>query len=81
LRRSTSISRCPAARTSISVSWDYQRSRRKNQHPHEAVETEALSQRLIIELLESKVTALLPEPLERVHEREELERQAQREKI
>src|SRR5262249_54052612 len=38
--------------------------------PHEAVETEALSQRLIIELLETKLASLLPEPLERVLERE-----------
>jgi hypothetical protein len=55
--------------------------RYNDQHPHEAVETEALSQRLIIEVLESKLRALLPEPLEHVLEREEVERQAQREKI
>jgi hypothetical protein len=55
--------------------------RYNDEHPHEAVETEALSQRLIIELLGSKLSALLPEPLEDVQEREEVERQAQREKL
>ena len=43
---------------------------------HEAVETEALSQKLIIELLETKLAALLPEPLERVHERQQRQRRA-----
>jgi hypothetical protein len=42
--------------------------------PHEAVETEALSQRLIIELLTSKLNALLPGPLRRVLEREKRQR-------
>jgi len=52
--------------------------RYKDGRPHEAVETEALSQRLIVELLDTELTALLPEPLERVHEREERQRRALR---
>jgi hypothetical protein len=43
--------------------------RYRDGRPHQAVETEALSQRLIMELLETALTALLPEPLQRVHER------------
>ena len=44
--------------------------------PHRAVETEALNQKLIIELLERELIAQLPEPLERVLEREERQRRA-----
>jgi hypothetical protein len=55
--------------------------RYKDGRPHEAVETEALSQRLIIELLENRLIALLPEPLRRVQEREERQRRALRNKI
>jgi hypothetical protein len=55
--------------------------RYKDARPHEAVETEALSQTLITKLLETELTALLPEPLERVHEREEGQRRVLRGKI
>jgi hypothetical protein len=52
--------------------------RYKDGRPHQAVETEALSQRLIVELLESELTALMPEPLETVQEREARQRRAVR---
>jgi len=53
------------------------RDRRYNDsRPHEAVETEALSQKLIMELLETKLVAMLPEPLKHVHERERRQRRA-----
>jgi hypothetical protein len=55
--------------------------RYKDGRPHEAVETEALNQRLIIELLETKLASLLPEPLEHVQEREQDQRRALRNKI
>jgi hypothetical protein len=42
---------------------------------HEAVETEALSQRIIVEIVENRLVALLPEPLEHVLEREAKGRQ------
>ena len=48
---------------------------------HEAVETEALSQRIIVEILRDRLDELLPEPLERVHERELREREIERRKI
>ena len=41
---------------------------------HEAVETEALSQRIIVEILRTRLDELLPEPLERVVEREREQR-------
>jgi hypothetical protein len=41
---------------------------------HEAVETEALSQRIIIDILRERLEQLLPEPLESVHECAEQER-------
>jgi len=41
---------------------------------HEAVETEALSQLVITQILEDKLSGLLPEPLESVLAREEAER-------
>jgi hypothetical protein len=50
--------------------------RYKDGRPHPAVETEALSQKLIVELLETKLAALLPEPFERVLEREKRQRRA-----
>jgi hypothetical protein len=31
-------------------------------HPHEAVETEAISQAVLVEILRGRLTALLPEP-------------------
>jgi hypothetical protein len=43
--------------------------RYKDGHPHEAVETEALKQTVLVELLRDRLDQLLPEPLERVHER------------
>ena len=55
--------------------------RYKDERPHRAVETEALSQTLIIELLETELAALLPEPLERVHEREKCQRRPIEKKI
>jgi hypothetical protein len=42
--------------------------------PHDAVETEALGQSLIVALVRDALDALLPEPLEDVLEREEAER-------
>jgi hypothetical protein len=38
--------------------------------PHEAVETEALSQRVIVDIVRDRLDGLLPEPLDRVLERE-----------
>jgi hypothetical protein len=55
--------------------------RYKDGRPHKAVETEALSQTLISELLETELTALLPEPLERVQERAVPQRRALRNTI
>jgi hypothetical protein len=49
--------------------------RYKDRGGHEAVETEALSQTLIVELLQTRLNELLPEPLAAVHEREEQQRQ------
>ena len=42
---------------------------------HDAVETEALGQARIIDIVRSALEELLPEPLEHVHEREEAERE------
>jgi hypothetical protein len=42
---------------------------------HEAVETEALSQRIIVNIVRNRLEELLPEPLARVHERENRQRQ------
>ena len=50
--------------------------RYKDGRPHEAVETEALSQVLIVQTVRDRLDALLPEPLDRVQEREERERAA-----
>jgi hypothetical protein len=50
--------------------------RYKDGRPHEAVETEALNQRLIIELLEGELIARLPESLEHVLEREKRQQRA-----
>jgi hypothetical protein len=46
----------------------------KDGHPHMAVETEALSQTIIVEIVRSRLDALLPEPLASVHERAERQR-------
>ena len=43
----------------------------KNGGAHEAVETEALSQRLIVQIVRDRLDALLPEPLDAVKAREE----------
>jgi hypothetical protein len=48
---------------------------------HQAVETEALSQRIIVEILRSRLDELLPEPLERIQERAEHERELIRRKL
>jgi hypothetical protein len=48
---------------------------------HEAVETEALSQRIIVDILRERLEHLLPEPLESVHERAEQERIIMRRQI
>jgi hypothetical protein len=48
--------------------------RYKDSRPHEAVETEALSQTVLQDLLRARLDALLPEPLERVRVREERQR-------
>lgn len=42
--------------------------------PHEAVETEALRQTVLVDILRAHLDALLPEPLSRVHERAERQR-------
>jgi hypothetical protein len=46
--------------------------------PHEAVETEALSQTLLVDILRRRLDELLPEPLAAVQEREERERRSMR---
>jgi hypothetical protein len=48
--------------------------RYKDGRPHEAVETEAISQRVLIDILRARLDELLPEPLDRVQEREERQR-------
>jgi hypothetical protein len=48
--------------------------RYKDGRPHEAVETEAISQRVLIDLLRARLDELLPEPLSRVLEREQRQR-------
>ena len=47
----------------------------KNGGAHEAVETEALSQRVIVETVTNRLDQLLPQPLESVLEREKVERE------
>lgn len=44
--------------------------RYKDERPHEAVETEALSQTVLVDILRRRLNVLLPEPLARVQERE-----------
>jgi hypothetical protein len=53
----------------------------KNGGTHEAVETEALSQRLIVEIVRDRLEALMPAPLANIQAREETERQALRDLI
>jgi hypothetical protein len=48
--------------------------RYKDGRPHEAVETEAISQRVLINILRARLGQLLPEPLTRVQERETRQR-------
>lgn len=45
---------------------------------HEAVETEALRQSILVDLLRDRLDALLPESIERVHQRAERQRRAVR---
>lgn len=47
-----------------------------DERPHEAVETEALSQTLIVQILRDCLSELMPEPLETVQERAEKQRTA-----
>jgi hypothetical protein len=42
--------------------------------PHEAIETEALSQRVLVDLLRAELDGRLPEPLEDVQVREQEQR-------
>jgi hypothetical protein len=48
--------------------------RYKDGRPHEAVETEALRQTVLIEFLRDRLDELLPEPLSHVLEREQRQR-------
>jgi hypothetical protein len=48
--------------------------RYNDKRPHEAVETEAISQRVLIDILCARLDELLPEPLSRVSEREARQR-------
>jgi hypothetical protein len=48
--------------------------RYKDGRPHEAVETEAISQRVLVDILQGRLARLLPEPLVRVQEREARQR-------
>jgi hypothetical protein len=41
---------------------------------HEAVETEALSQSLIVDIVRTRLDELLPEPLDTIHDRESMQR-------
>jgi hypothetical protein len=50
--------------------------RYKDGRAHEAVETEAISQRVLIEILQERLDSLLPEPLPRVRERERRQRRS-----
>jgi len=50
--------------------------RYKDGHAHEAVETEAISQRVLVEILRARLDKMLPEPLARVQERERRQRAA-----
>jgi hypothetical protein len=50
--------------------------RYRDGRPHEAVETEALSQQVLTRMLAERLAALLPEPLENVQEREREQRAA-----
>jgi hypothetical protein len=49
--------------------------RYKDGRPHEAVETEALRQTVLMDILRARLDELIPEPLVRVHEREARQRQ------
>jgi hypothetical protein len=48
--------------------------RYRDDHPHEAVETEAIGQRVLIDILRAWLAARVPEPLARVQEREARQR-------
>jgi hypothetical protein len=58
---------------SLPVIIKYDR-RYKDRRPHQAVESEALSQKLIVALLTTRLNRLLPQPLKAVLEREKRER-------
>jgi hypothetical protein len=55
--------------------------RYKDGRPHQAVETEALQQTIIIEIVRRGFDALLPEPLDRVLAREQRQREAVRRRL
>jgi hypothetical protein len=48
--------------------------RYRDDHPHEAVETEAIGQRVLIDILRAWLAARVPEPIGRVQEREARQR-------
>jgi hypothetical protein len=48
--------------------------RYKDERPHDAVETEAIGQRVLIDILRAWLAARLPGPLARVQEREARQR-------
>jgi hypothetical protein len=48
--------------------------RYKDGRPHQAVETEALNQRVLVDILHTRLNELLPEPLSHVQERERRQR-------
>jgi hypothetical protein len=48
--------------------------RYKDRRPHEAVECEAISQRVLIDILRARFDEMLPEPLQQVLEREARQR-------
>jgi hypothetical protein len=55
--------------------------RYRDGRPHEAVETEALSQRVIVGLVRDALDTLLPEPLQDVRVREQAQREAEIDKL
>jgi hypothetical protein len=67
------LTRLQVAAYSLPVIIKHDR-RYRDGDPHEAVETEAISQRVLIDILRAYLTNLLSEPLERVLEREQRQR-------
>jgi hypothetical protein len=52
--------------------------RYRDSRPHQAIETEALSQRVLVDILRGELDRLVPEPLDDVEVREDRERDALR---